>query len=329
MNKRERIRATLKGETTDRPPVSFWRHFYEKEDSAANFAEAMLDFQGRFDWDFMKVNPRATYYGEGWGLKVRFRGDLGLKPERIDFPIKASPDWGTIKALSPEAGALGEQLEALVRIRQGLGPEVPIVQTIFTPLSIAGDLVDSSDQLLRDLKENKEIVHHALGAIAATFALYARACLQAGADGIFLATTEWASRDLLTYGQYLEFGLPYDLQVLNGAAEGKFNILHVCGRNNMLKGLLDYPVHAFNWTATDPTNPSLGEILRLSRKAVIGGIDEEGTLRHGSWEDLKQEMEKAKEQSNGKGWMLGPGCATPVDVPEAHLRMVREEVERW
>ena len=69
--------------------------------------------------------------------------------------------------------------------------------------------------------------------------------------------------------------------------------------------------------------------MRLSRKTVIGGIDEEGTLRHGSWEDLKQEMERAKEQSNGRRWMLAPGCAIPVDVPEAHLRMVREEVERW
>ena len=329
MNNRERILATLRGETTDRPPVSFWRHFYQREDSAAGLAEAMLDFQRRFDWDFMKVNPRASYYGEGWGLKVRFRGDLGLKPERIDFPIKDARDWEKIRSLSPEAGVLGEQLEALVRIRQGLGSEVPIVQTLFTPLSIAGDLVDSSDQLLRDLKENKEMVHHALKEIAATFALYARACLRAGADGVFLATTEWASRDLLNHDSYLEFGLPYDLEVLKGAAEGSFNILHVCGRNNMLKELLGYPVHAFNWAATDPTNPSLGEILHLSGKAVIGGIDEEGTLRHGSWEDLKQELERAKEQSGGKRWMLGPGCAIPTDVPEPRLRMVRQEIASW
>ena len=328
MNKRERILATLRGETTDRPPVSFWRHFYEKENSAAGLAEAMLDFQRRFDWDFMKVNPRASYYGEGWGVKVRFRGELGLKPERVDAPIKDPHDWEKVRSLSPEAGALGEQLEALVRIREGLGPEVPMVQTIFTPLSIAGDLVVSPDQLLRDLKENKEVVHRAIKEIATTFALYARACLGAGVDGVFLATTEWASRDFLTDSQYLEFGLPYDLEILKGAAEGSFNILHVCGRNNMLKGLLDYPVHAFNWRATDPTNPSFGEILRLSGKAVIGGIDEEGTLRCGSWKDLKQEMEKARGQSAGRKWMLGPGCAVPVDVPEARLRLIREEIEK-
>jgi hypothetical protein len=26
--------------------------------------------------------------------------------------------------------------------------------------------------------------------------------------------------------------------------------------------------------------------------------------------------------------MLGPGCAIPVEVPEAHLRMIRQEIER-
>ena len=329
MDKQERVRATLRGEACDRPPVSFWRHFYGKEDSASGLAEAMLAFQRRFDWDFVKVNPRASYHGEGWGLKVRFRKEQDLKPERIAHPIKDPHDWERIKALLPEEGALGQQLEALARIREGLGPEVPMVQTLFTPLSIAGDLVESPGQLLRDLGEHQEAVHHALREIASTFSLYARACLQAGADGIFLATTEWASRDLLSFAQYLEFGRPYDLQVLSGAAEGWFNIFHVCGRHNMLQGLLDYPVQAFNWAATDPTNPSLREILSLTGKAAIGGITEDTTLRHGSLEDLKNEVEKAKEQGFGKKWMLGPGCAIPVDAPEENLRVLRQEIERW
>jgi uroporphyrinogen decarboxylase len=328
MTKRERVMAALRGEAKDRPPVSLWRHFYEKESSARGLAEAMLAFQGQYDWDFVKVNPRASYHGEGWGLKVRFRGEQGLKPERIDYPIKATCDWKRIGVLFPQEGVLGEQIEALSLIRERLGPEVPMVQTLFTPLSIAGDLVESADQLLQDLQERPEAVHQALQVIAETFSGYARACLEAGADGIFLATTEWASYDLLTDGQYQEFGRPYDLQVLSGAAEGNFNILHVCGRRNMLKALLSYPAHALNWAATDPSNPSLGEILQLSGKAVIGGIDEKLTLRHGSFQDLKQQMESARRQDNGGRWMLGPGCAIPVDVPEAHLRMIRQEIER-
>jgi len=328
VNKRERVMATLRGEARDRPPVGFWRHFYEREGSATGLAEAMLAFQGQYDWDFVKVNPRASYHGEGWGLKVKFRGEQGLKPKVIHFPIQSGSDWEQINPLSAKEGALGEQLQALRLIREGLGPEVPMVQTIFTPLSIAADLVPSPDRLLQHLREQPRAVHQALEVIADTFFSYAKSCLQVGADGIFLATTEWASYELLSDGEYQQFGRPYDLQVLAGASGGSFNLLHVCGRQNMLRALLDYPVAAFNWAATDATNPSLREILRCSGKAVIGGMDEKGVLLHGPPEALRQEMERAREESNGGKWMLGPGCAIPVDVPEGHLRRIRQEIER-
>jgi len=66
MTRRERIRKTLLGEATDRPPVSFWRHFYHRESSAQELAEAMLEFRPTYDWDLMKVNPRASYHVEDW-----------------------------------------------------------------------------------------------------------------------------------------------------------------------------------------------------------------------------------------------------------------------
>ena len=39
MNRRERVRAALQGKPVDRPPISFWRHFFDKETSAAGLAE--------------------------------------------------------------------------------------------------------------------------------------------------------------------------------------------------------------------------------------------------------------------------------------------------
>jgi uroporphyrinogen decarboxylase len=71
MNRRERVRAALQGKPVDRPPISFWRHFFDKETSAAGLAEAMLDFQCTYDWDFMKVNPRACYHAEPWGCRFQ------------------------------------------------------------------------------------------------------------------------------------------------------------------------------------------------------------------------------------------------------------------
>ena len=63
----ERVRGALQGQALDRPPLSMWRHFYRQETSAQGLADAMLGFQRRFDWDFMKVNPRASYHAEDWG----------------------------------------------------------------------------------------------------------------------------------------------------------------------------------------------------------------------------------------------------------------------
>jgi len=41
MTRRDRIRMTLKGERTDRPPMSLWRHFYDREGSAESLADAI------------------------------------------------------------------------------------------------------------------------------------------------------------------------------------------------------------------------------------------------------------------------------------------------
>jgi uroporphyrinogen decarboxylase len=82
----ERVRASLRGEDVDRVPVSMWRHFFSKETSAEPLAEAMLGFQDRFDWYFMKVNARASYHVEDWGIKTKYHGDA--EPEVTETPVK-------------------------------------------------------------------------------------------------------------------------------------------------------------------------------------------------------------------------------------------------
>ena len=62
MTKIERINAALKGEEVDAVPVSFWRHFYHQERDPGLLADALLAFQREYEWDFMKVNPRASYH---------------------------------------------------------------------------------------------------------------------------------------------------------------------------------------------------------------------------------------------------------------------------
>jgi len=327
MNKRNRIEATLKGEEVDRPAVSFWRHFYKEEVTAEGLAEAMLGFQRKFDWDFMKVNPRAEYHVEDWGNTYEYGGDDFIKPRFKEGGIKSAEDWKNLKVLPPDKGVLGEHLEALKLIEKGLGGEVCFVMTVFTPLSIAWKLVDDLGELVHYIREAPDALHQGLEVITATFAGFTRACLDRGASGIFFATTECARQDLLSTGQYDEFGRKYDLQILDAAQDADFNILHVCKSNNMLNHLLDYPVHALNWDATDPTNPTLGEILRKTDKALIGGVDQAGSLLMSSPEMVIKEARKAYNETGGKKWMLGGGCTFSPEVSEKNLMALRKMLD--
>lgn len=72
--KKERFEAVLNHELADRPPVSAWRHFTENEHSGADlFVETMLKWQNTYDWDYVKLQPRASYYEEAWGRSVRLQ----------------------------------------------------------------------------------------------------------------------------------------------------------------------------------------------------------------------------------------------------------------
>ena len=198
MNKRERIKATLQGEAVDRPAVSFWRHFYKAETSAEGLAEAMLGFQKKYDWDFMKVNPRAEYHVEDWGNVYDYSGNDHVKPTFREGCIKDVGDWRNLEVLPPDKGVLGEHLEALKLIAKGLDKDVIFVMTVFTPLSIALRLVNDADALVRYVREAPDALHQGLEVITKTFADFAGACLAMGADGIFFATTSCASKDLFS-----------------------------------------------------------------------------------------------------------------------------------
>ena len=322
----ERVRAALKGEDVDRVPVSMWRHFYGQETSAESLAEAMLSFQNRFDWDIMKVNPRASYHVEDWGVKIKSNGDA--PPEVTRKPINTSNDWLELKVLDINKGVLGEQLKSLEIIAKGLKGEVPFLMTVFTPISIASRLATSAETFMSQLYEHTEKVHYAMDVIAETFTRFSKACLERGAAGLFYATTTWATTDRFSEDEYGKLVRPFDLKLLRALPPAEFNALHVCSRNNLFNIMLDYPVQAFSWDPRATGNPSLAEgKLLADGRAVIGGIAHNYGLVESNPEILTAEVQGMQVAMGKTGWMLGPGCTFPPATPEANLQAVRDAVE--
>ena len=327
MTKQERVFAALAGEPVDRPPASFWRHFYPEEVTADGLASVMLGFQKEFDWDFVKVNARAMYHSEDWGNRYDFSTDPDKNHEQTSHRVQEPGDWRNLEPLDPNEGTLGQHLAALRQIGEGLGGEVPYIMTIFNPISIAGQLTGGEKKLMEHIRSDAEAVHAGLQIITESYIRFARACLDAGTTGIFFPTTLYASSDLMTAEEYSQFGRPYDLQFLEQVQDARFLMLHVCKSNCYLRQLLDYPVHAVNWSTQDPTTPSLAEIAEVTSLTLVGGIDQGETVTSPGPEKALQQAREARSAAGGKPFILGAGCTVPHNVNYETLRAVRELVE--
>jgi len=328
MSHAERVRAVLAGQKPDRPAVSFWRHFFRAETTAAGLAEAMLVFQREYDWDFMKVNPRAGYHAEPWGARFAFHDDDHTGPTMVAPAVTEPQDWEKLPVLEPDAGALGEHRQALRLIGEGLGERVPFMMTVFSPLSIAERLVGSGEALREHLDAAPGAVQRGLETIATTFRRFAEACLDDGCCGLYYATTGWGRGDRLSWEEFERFSRPYDLQVLDGLDERAwFTILHVCGPQCFLDRMLDYPVQALSWDVTDPTTPSLADVADRTDKVLVGGITQDATADDAKRDRLLAEARAAYDATEGRRWMLGAGCCVPTRVTDGNLRALRDWVQ--
>jgi uroporphyrinogen decarboxylase len=302
-----------------------WGHDFEREWSAQNLTEAMVENFTRYDWDFMKVNPRASYHVEGWKVKVRPSGEKYKAPIIEDTPIKTSADWRRIRPLEVDRGALGEQLRALQLINHAVGFDAYFAQTIFCPLGVAKYLAGNrAEPVLQTIREDRRAIHSALRIITETFITFAIACMEQGASGIFYATNGWASQSMLTPDQYREFGEQYDLEFLDAIkSRSKFTILHNCGSHIYFDQLAAYPVHAISWAATAEGNPDLREGKARSGRVVMGGISERTILKNGTSNQVQEEVARSLELTGGRQFLLAPGCSIPPETPARNIDAIR------
>jgi uroporphyrinogen decarboxylase len=338
-SKRERVDAALKGEPVDRLPVTAWRHFVADERRADTLARASLKYFYEYDWDWMKLNPRATYYAEAWGNEYDYNHYDHVYPERISGPLNSPADLEKIKPVSGTEGVFAEQLELVRLIKAGIWG-AHFIQTVFSPLSVLAFLAArpqrhsakaavqaQQDGVAQFIRENPSGAHEALGHIATTLTHYAAATVEAGASGLFFAIVKLARQGVITEAEFEEFGKPYDLKVLNAVQGAPYNLLHSCGSDVYFDALLDYPVHALNWASIGQHNPTITQAAQRSRLALVGGVDEDGVLQTGTPHQVTEEALAAIQATGGKRFLLAPGCGTQAGVPAANLLALRRAAE--
>jgi uroporphyrinogen decarboxylase len=320
MNHKERVSAVLSGKLVDRIPVATWGHDFLREWSAEELAAHTIERHHKFDYDFIKLNPRWTMFAEPWGNTYQ-------PPATQKFPrlthkiVNCAADISAVPVVSPDHPVLQEHVSALRQVVVEIGDDVDIIATVFSPLSVLGLLCGGVGEPLTTYAEQSPgAVHRALDHITETLEGHACDLINGGASGVFYAALQWTSLDICDNAFYESFGRPYDLRVLKAAGTAPLNIFHVCGNNIALDRYLDYPTPILNWDNFGPGNPSLIEAARITDKIIAGGIPHR-KLHKLSPEALQEITNEALEGVGAKVILAG-GCGIGATVSDEIRQLV-------
>jgi uroporphyrinogen decarboxylase len=313
------VEAALALGIGDRSPVGAWGHTYREEWAPDALASITIDRARRFGWDFVKFQPRASSFAEAFGSAYRPAGHRLKGPVLVSAAVPDLESWRSVALSNPKA--LADQVESIGIVARELGEGVPVIQTVFSPITVGGYLVGKSPaRVRRDLRQHPELVRPALDRIAEALVDFSRRSVEAGAAGIFYAISGYASRDAMSESAYREVLLPYDVSVLRQLpAEAWFNVVHLCGSNLNFGLAADMPAQAVSWSIHNQGNPSLVEGTKLSGRAVMGGLGQRASLLYGLPNDVEAEARQAVAETGGRGLLLAPGCSVPTRARDANL----------
>jgi uroporphyrinogen decarboxylase len=303
----ERVRAALAGRPVDRPPFSLWYHFGLQHAPAERTAQAHHEFLDAYNLDWLKVMNDYSYPMPG-----------GL--ETVSEPAALA----RLTAFDPEATPLGEQLRVIELLAPALRGRALFVDTVFNAWNTLRRNVvkEAMDPLMR---EHPDALEAALHVVNENLIRYARASLERGAAGIFLSVP--ATAETLTPEQFERFMRPFDLAFLGAIRDrGEFHVLHAHGARVYFERLLDYPVAALSWSDRE-SGPSLAEMRKRTRLALIGGISETN-FAYTSAARLREQVRSAVAEAGRERLLVAPGCSVPTySFPEL-IRATRDAASR-
>ncbi len=329
MSKYDLIKETLLGNLSEQIPISLWKHHPEADRTPEGLAKAEIDFHKLMNHDLMKISFFGHFPCIDFGCTAIYDGAITGSTTLTTAAINKVSDWETLEPLDVNAGEFGRQIHAVELIQKYAHGVVPTMATVFDPTMVADKISDKNLQKYAD--ENPEVLKGALEIITDIMVDFASAAIDAGADGIFLAS-QHSTKSSVTDKQYKEFVLPYDLKFITRLrGKAKFIVLHLHAREENEELRFDQiaktpGVAGINWE--DQTSAlSLKQGKKRFRGAVLGGIDHNGVFRTGNAEDARKQVLQAIDEAGPDRLIIAPGCVITVDTPQENIIAVRDAVK--
>lgn len=303
---------------------SLWSHFPYVDLDAEKLADATIEFQKTFDLDFIKTMPNGMYVTEDHGTEIDHSEiSKGGVSKVISTPFQSVGDWSKLSLIDLTRGAFARELRSLDLIRQAL-PDIPILFTVFSPMTIASKLSQGRIQEQVSNPKNHPTLHQALAIIAENVARLSDAAIRIGANGVFFANQD-TDRKKFGYDDFCEFVHTYDMEALAGARGGAFNVLHLHGASARFFELQQYPVDGLNWHLWE-THPNARAVRNSTSKCVVGGLNRVSIANNdlaALQGQIADTLAVAEEMGNV---ILAPGCTIPHGFTPDTLHFIRDQI---
>ena len=328
MTSLQRFAAALSGKPYDRIPVFLLVSDHaarvigvtvgEYQQSAELMAKGQLAAWRLYRSDMINTGPGLTGIVEAIGAKLAFPDNTAYVTEN---PVQTTNDFDRLKLPDPRRdGRLPLFLEATKIVLDEAGASVPVSLTTAGPFTTAS-YMRGADQFLRDLRRAPVFAHRVLRFATDSTISFIREVFALGAR-ISLAEP-MASGTLIGAKQFREFAQPYLTEVVNavkGLTGGVGPSLHICGDSSKI------------WPEMADTGASLLSIddqvdLAAARAQVgdrvglIGNVRPTAAMANGRPSDVRANAQECfdKGVGNPKGYILGLGCALPINTPAENV----------
>ena len=322
MDKFEIIKKAFKTEATERVPYAIWKHFPEFDKTPEGLLKAQMDFQKKYDSDIMKISISGRAFASDFGAELGGYDPASGSRICVKYPIEKIEDWENIKNIDVGSGEYGKQIKAMELVHKEIDKKVPTMMTVFSPLMVASQI---DPNIILHYRKDPQLIKEQFKIIITAMTDFTKASLEAGANGIFLATQHFNNR--LTNEERLELAFnPMKSLIKKTVKKNNFLVLHLHGDNPDYELATKLPIDAINWH-DQQTTPNISEARQIFKGGLLGGLNAE------SWKDISDPAELEAVISSvytnfkGSGLIIAPGCVIPQFVSDPLIEVAVKTIQ--
>ena len=322
MDKFNIIKKAFKSEPTEKVPYAIWKHFPEFDKTPEGLLKAQMDFQNKFDSDIMKISISGRAFASDFGAELG-----GYDPDSgsricLKYPIEKLEDWKNVKQIDVKNGEFGNQIKAMKLINREVEGKVPTMMTVFSPFMVASQI---DKNVILHYRKDPELVGEQFKIIVSVMTDFTKASLDAGADGIFLATQHFNNSLSDEEREVLEYN-PMKSLIKNTIKKVNFVVLHLHGDNPDFELAIKLPIDAVNWH-DQQTKPSLSEARKIFQGGLLGGLNAESWKDISIHDDISSLIVSVHDDFKSHGLIIAPGCVIPQFISESIIKTVGNTIK--